>query len=84
MLRLFKYDSCSEFSDYPNDLFRSTGYSVSFDYDNDKVTINNESYKISSILHIKGSGSHANSIESSLFIKIKTNIKLALQNLFNC
>jgi hypothetical protein len=84
MLRLFKYDSCNEFSDYPNDLFRSTEYSVLFDYDNDKVTINNEAYKISSILHIQGSGSNANSIESSFFIKMKTNIQLALQNLFSC
>lgn len=84
MLRLFKYDSCNEFSDFPNDLFRRTDYSLSFDYENDKLSINNKAYRISSILHLKGTGSKTNSIESSLFIKFKTNIKLALQNLFSC
>ena len=84
MIRLFKYDNCSEYADFPNNLFRRTDLTVSFNYDEDKVIIGSQAFKISNILHIQGSGSHANSIESSLFMKLKTNIKLALQNLFSC
>lgn len=84
MIRLFRYENCSEYVDFPNDLFRRTDLSISFSYEEDKVVIENKPYKLSNILHIQGSGSPNNSIESSLFIKLKTNIKLALQTLFNC
>lgn len=84
MIRLFKYENCAEYSDYPNDLFRSDEYAVSFDFENDKVFVNDVPYKLSGLLHIQGSGSKSNSIESSLFQKIKTNVKLAFQSLFNC
>jgi hypothetical protein len=84
MLRMFKYESCNEWVDFPNDVFRNTDYRVSFVFDKDMVTINSQEFRISGILHIQGSGSPANSIQSSLFAKIKSNVKLAMQNLFNC
>jgi len=84
MLRLYKYAKCSEYTDFPNHLFRSADYDISYEHENDKVIINEETYKISTILHLTGSGSNGNSIESSLFQKIKTNVKLAFQSLFKC
>jgi hypothetical protein len=35
-------------------------------------------------LHIHGSGTPANSVQSSLFIKFKTNVKQAIRTLINC
>ncbi len=84
MLRLFKYDNCSEFTDYPDDLFRRTDYILLFSHEEDKVTVNQEVYRISSILHLQGTGSNANSVETSLFIKLRSNLRLAIQNLFKC
>lgn len=84
MLRLFKYDNCSEFTDYPDDLFRRTDYTLLFSHEKDKVTVNQEAYRLSSILHLQGTGSNANSVETSLFIKLRSNLKLAIQNLFKC
>lgn len=84
MIRLFKYDKCSEFTDFPNDLFRRTDIPLTFKHSEDRVTIGSKDYRLSSSLYIQGCGSPSNSVESSLFIKFKTNIKLALQNLFSC
>lgn len=84
MLRLFKYDNCGEFTDYPDDLFRRNDLSIRFEHEEDKVTINQVSYRLSSILHLVGSGSRANSVETSLFIKIRNNLRLAIQNLIKC
>lgn len=84
MIRLFKYDKCSEFVDFPNDLFRRTDITMSFIHNEDKVIIDNKTFKLSTALYIQGCGSPSNSVETSLFIKLKTNIKLALQNLLSC
>jgi hypothetical protein len=84
MLRLFRYDNCSEFTDYPDDLFRRTDLSLSFQYEEDKVNVNQVTYRLSSILHLKGTGSRANSIETSLFIKLRNNLRAAIQNLLKC
>ena len=84
MIRLFKYDKCSEFADFPNDLFRRTDTQLTFNHNEDKVTIGSQDFRLSNALYIHGCGSPSNSVETSLFIKLKTNIKLALQNLFSC
>lgn len=84
MIRLFKYNKCSEYADFPNDLFRRTDISMTFTHNEDKVIIEAEEYRLSNALYIQGCGSPSNSVETSLFIKFKTNLKLALQNLFSC
>lgn len=84
MIRLFKYDHCSNFADFPNDLFRRTDIALTYIHEEDKVIIGSETFRLSTALYIQGCGSPSNSVETSLFIKIKTNIKLALQNLLSC
>lgn len=84
MLRLFKYENCAEYKDFPNHLFRANEYGVSFDHENDQVLVNGEPYKISTILHIQGSGTASNGIQLTLFNKLKTNIRSALETLFKC
>jgi hypothetical protein len=84
MIRMFKYDSCNKWMDFPNDVFRNDYYDISFSHNEDKVAINKQVFRISSILHIHGSGSPANSIQSSFYTKFKTNVKQAIQTLINC
>lgn len=84
MLRMFKYDTCHEWVDFPNDVFRNTDFTIAFSHTEDKVTINNQAFRISGILHIHGSGSPANSVQSSFFAKFKTNVKQAIQALIQC
>lgn len=84
MIRLFKYDACSQFTDFPNDLFRRKDISVTYFFDEDKVTIDETGYRLSTALHIQRSGSPAYSVETSLYIKLKSKLKVAFQNLFTC
>jgi len=84
MIRMSKYDSCNEWMDFPNDVFRNGHYDISFSHNEDKVTINEQAFRISSILHIHGSGSPANSVQASFYTKFKTNVKQAMQALIQC
>lgn len=83
MIRLYKYENCSEFKDFPNDLFKRNEVE-NIDFDFDKVTIQSEEYRLSSLLHLTGTGSKDNSMEVTQFQNLKTKIKVGFLNLFNC
>ena len=84
MIRLFKYEDCANFKDFPNDLFKREEIIETIDYTDDKVTIEGEGYRLSSLMHLSGSGSNANSLEVTQFQGLKNKIKRGFMNLFNC
>ena len=82
MLRLFKKDNTSDYKDFPNDLFRRPDMVVAIDHESDKVQIDQEEYKLSSILHYSGSGGNSNCASSQIGIKI--DLKQTLKDLIGC